>query len=88
MSAAQELIAKVVREHRLVFFAFPPNRRCNCGWISREPYATWTDHPEHLAEAIDQAFNGLDPDQFGFEVDDNGTRRTFSWVSGRCEVEP
>ena len=44
-------IAAVQREHRLTSFG-ANYVQCECGWKSPEKYATWTDHPEHVADAV------------------------------------
>ena len=48
-------IAAVQREHRLGRSVVPghdPGYICECGWRSDEPDCTWTDHPEHVADAV------------------------------------
>ena len=44
-------IAAVQREHRLTSFG-ANYVQCECGWKSPEKYATWTDHPVHVADAV------------------------------------
>ena len=44
-------IAAVQRDHRLNSFG-ANHVQCECGWKSPEKYATWTDHPEHVADAV------------------------------------
>ena len=51
MSDLRTRIAAVQREHRLTSFG-ANYVQCECGWKSPEKYATWTDHPEHVADAV------------------------------------
>lgn len=44
-------IGAVQRAHRLTSFG-ANYVQCECGWKSPEKYATWTDHPEHVADAV------------------------------------
>ena len=57
--------ALIVRRHRLYTFPGVSYKYvCACGWTSPEPYCTWTDHPEHVAEQIAQGIGlreGYDP---------------------------
>ena len=67
MTDTQKLMADVLHQHRLVTYASTTSdhkHRCQCGWVSSEPYCTWTDHPEHVAEQIVQRIGlkeGYDP---------------------------
>ena len=54
-------IAAVQREHRLNSFG-ANYVQCECGWKSPEKYATWTDHPEHVADAVIAALPELTPE--------------------------
>lgn len=47
----RDRIAAVQRAHRLNSFG-ANYVQCECGWKSPEKYATWTDHPEHVADAV------------------------------------
>lgn len=68
MMPVHQHISDTVRAHRLVAYAstrdIEHKYKCACGWVSPEPYCTWTDHPEHVSEAIVQAIRlreGYDP---------------------------
>lgn len=47
-------IAAVQREHRLVtrMIGRKAEKSCLCGWRSPEWDCTFTDHPEHVADAV------------------------------------
>lgn len=47
----RDRIAAVQRAHRLNSFG-ANYVQCECGWKSPEKYATWTDHPEHVADRL------------------------------------
>lgn len=49
----RDRIAAVQRAHRMTYaLAEPRIPRCACGWVSPEEHCTWTDHPEHVADAV------------------------------------
>ena len=55
----RDKIASVYRSHRLTFEG-RSSPKCDCGWKSPEEYTTWTDHPEHMADAVIREL-GLQP---------------------------
>lgn len=52
----RDKIATVYRAHRLTFEG-RSSPKCDCGWKSPEEYTTWTDHPEHVADAVIRELN-------------------------------